>query len=388
MNMDFNLSQEQELLKKSVQEFALKEVKPKASKLDEEGEFPRDIVKRMAEFGLLGTVFPEEYGGSPIGHLARVITIEEISKVCASLGLFLQATPLGLWVILKFGNEEQKKQYIPPVLRGEKIMCMAVTEPTGGSDPAAIFTRAKLDGNEYIINGSKCWITNGGIADLCVFIARTGTCAEGLSAFIIEKNTKGFKVGTREKHAGLRAMDISELVFENCRLSKENLIGKEGDGLKAGLTAISEIGRPGNAAVALGIAEASFEAALEFAKSRILYGKPLINLQAVQFMLSEIYANIEAARWLSYHAAWLLDQGKRGKEITKEIAVAKMYSSEVAVETATKAIKLHGAYGTSAEFNVIRYLRDALETMAAAGTNEVMKVIIGKEMASGNSRYF
>jgi alkylation response protein AidB-like acyl-CoA dehydrogenase len=378
--MDFSLTPEQELLKNAMREFAEKELMPKALELDEKGEFPRDIAKRICDLGLLGIVIPAEYGGSPMGHVARMISVEEISRACASFGLFLQASPLGLWAILHFGTEEQKREYIPPVVQGEKIMCMAVTEATGGSDPLSIMTKAKAKDNEYIVNGSKCFITNGGVADICVFVARTGEGPNGLSTFIVEKGTEGFKAGMREKHAGLRAMEVSELIFNNCRIPKTNLVGKEGDGLKASLATISEIGRTGCTGVALGVAEAAYETALKFAKERTLYGKPIAQLQAVQFMLADMAMEIESAKLLAYNAAWLLDNGKSGREIQKEIAMAKAYSSEVAREVALKAIQIHGACGTLPEFHIIRYLNDALETVAAGGTNEIMRVIIGREI--------
>lgn len=378
--MDFSFSPEQEMLLRAMQEFAEKELAPRVLQLDEERKFPYDIIKKVAELGLIGIVIPEEYGGSPMGHLARMTSIEELSRVCASIGLFLQATPLGLWTILHFGTEEQRKEYIPPVVKGEKIMCMAVTEPSGGSDPRSIMTRAKLHGDFYVVNGSKCFITNGSIADLCVFTARTGKGSRAISTFIVERDTEGFEPGMRENHAGMRAMVVSELVFRNCRIPKENLIGAEGEGLKATLKTVSEIGRTGNTGVALGIAKSSYETALKYAKQKELYGKPIAKLQTIQFMLADMSMETEAARWLAYHAAWRLDQGRSGKEIQKEIAAAKAYSSEVARRNAVKAIQIHGAYGTLPEFHVMRYLRDALEAISAGGTNEIMRTVIGNEI--------
>jgi len=378
--MDFNFTPEQEMLRKAMREFAEKELLPKAPQLDELGEFPRDIIKKIADLGLIGIVIPTQYGGSPMGHLARMISIEELSRAYASIGLFLQATPLGLWTILHFGTEEQKKTYIPPVVRGEKIMCMAVTEPTGGSDPQSIHTRAKLEGNMYVVNGSKCFITNGSIADTCVFLARTGEDTKGMSAFVVEKGTKGFEPGMREQHAGMRSMIVSEIIFKNCKIPRENLIGKEGDGLRASLKTVSEIGRTGNTGVALGIATAAYETAVKYAKEKQLYGKPIAQLQAIQFMLADMSIETEASKWLAYYAAWLLDQGKTGREIAKEIATAKAYSSEVARRNAVKAIQIHGAYGTLPEFHVMRYLRDALEAISAGGTNEIMRTVIGREI--------
>jgi len=378
--MNFSFTPEQEMLRQAMQEFAQKELLPRSLQLDELGEFPRDIIKKIADLGLIGTVIPAEYGGSPMGHLARMISIEELSRAYASIGLFLQATPLGLWTILHFGTEEQKKAYIPPVVRGEKIMCMAVTEPTGGSDPQSITTKAKLEGNFYVVNGSKCFITNGAIADTCVLVARTGDGTKGLSAFIVEKGTAGFEPGMREQHAGMRSMIVSEVVFKNCKIPRENLIGNEGDGLRATLKTVSEIGRTGNTGVALGIAEAAYETALKYAKEKHLYGKPIAELQAIQFMLADMCIETEAAKWLAYHAAWLLDQGKISREISKEIATAKAFSSEVARRNAIQAIQIHGAYGTLPEFHVMRYLRDALEAISAGGTNEIMRTVVGREI--------
>ena len=378
--MDFSFTQEQEMLRKVVHEFAQKELVPKAVELDASGEFPRDIIQKIADLGVIGIVIPTEYGGSPMGHLARMISIEELSRAYASIGLFLQSTPLGLWAILHFGNEEQKKKYIPPVVKGEKIMCMAITEPSGGSDPQSATTKAKLEGNDYVVNGNKCFISNGGIADICVFLARTGEGPKGLSCFVVEKGTKGFDPGMRESHAGMRSVNVSELFFKNCCIPKENLIGNEGDGLRASLKTVSEIGRTGNTGVALGIAGAANETALTYVKDKKLYGKPIAELQAIQFMLADMNVELEAARWLAYHAAWLLDQGKTSREIAKEIASAKVYSSEVARRTAIKAIQIHGAYGTLPEFHVMRYLRDALEAISAGGTNEIMRTVIAREI--------
>jgi len=378
--MDFGFTPEQEILRKAMREFAEKELVPKAQQLDESGEFPRETIKRIADLGLIGIVIPTEYGGSPMGHLARMISIEELSRAYASFGLFLQATPLGLWAILHFGSEEQKKRYIPPVVRGEKIMCMAATEPTGGSDPQSIKTKATLEGNSYVVNGSKCFITNGAIADICVFTAKTGEGSKGLSVFVVEKGTAGFEPGMREQHAGMRSVVVSEVIFKNCQIPGENLVGAEGDGLRATLKTISEIGRMGNTGVALGIARASYETALKYAKDRHLYGKPIAELQAIQFMLADMCIETEAAKWLAYYAAWLLDQGKTGREISREIASAKAYSSEVARRNAIKAIQIHGAYGTLPEFHAMRYLRDALEAVSSGGTNEIMRTVIGREI--------
>jgi alkylation response protein AidB-like acyl-CoA dehydrogenase len=381
--LDFNLSSEQEMLRAAIREFAQKELAPKVLEIDNQGGFPHDVARKIADLGLLGMVVPEKYGGSNMGHIARLIVIEEVSRAYPSMGLFLQATPLGLWTILLFGNEAQKLKYIPPVVSGQKNMCMAVTEPTGGCDLAAIRTSAKRDGKEYVINGSKCFITNGSIADTCVLLAKTGNEKKSLSTFAVEKGTPGFTVGAREEHMGFRSIEINELYFEDCRIPEENLVGKEGEGLKAALTAISEIGRIGNAGVALGIAEAAHQHSLKFARERKLYGNPIFQLGGIQTMLADMDVEIEAARWLAYYAAWLLDCGKRGKAIAKEVARAKLLTAEVARRTALKAVQIHGAYGTVKEANVVNLLLDSLETIAAAGTSEIMRVIIGHNLQFG-----
>lgn len=378
--MDFSLSQEQEILKKTVHDFAQKELLPKASELEEKGEFPRSLATRSAELGLIGAIIPEKYGGSSMGHLARLIAIEEVSRVFPSIGLHLQATPLGLWAILHFGNDEQKLKYIPPVVKGDKMMCMAITEPAGGSDPQEIRTTAKRIGDEYVIRGSKCFVTNGGLADTCVFLARTGSDSRSLSLFVAERGTPGFAVGTRERHAGFRSTEITGVFFEDCRIPRENLVGREGDGMRAALASVSEVGRTGNAGVALGVSEGAYETALEYAGGRQLYGKPITQLQAIRFMFADMNVEIEAARWLAYFAAWLLDTGKSGREVSKEIARAKLLTAEVARRVALAAVQIHGAYGTQAEFRAIRYLWDALETIAAGGTSEIMRSIISQNL--------
>ena len=377
--MDFNLTSEQKLLRATVRNFAQKELEPKALEIDRKGIFPQEVAMKIADLGLLGLVIPEEYGGSNMGHIARLIAIEEVSKAYPSMGLFLQATPLGLWIILHFGNETQKLKYIPPGVSGEKIMCMALTEPTGGCDLGAIRTSARRDSKEYIITGSKCFITNGNVAETCVLLAKTGS-ENSLSTFVVEKGTPGFAVGAREEHMGFRSMEINELFFDDCRIPEGNLIGKEGDGLKAALMAISEIGRIGNAGVALGIADAALYHSLKFSRERKLYGNPIFQLGRIQTMLADMDVEIEAARWLAYYAAWLLDCGKKGREITKEIARAKLFTAEVARREAMKAVEIQGAYGTLKEAKAMNLLLDSLETIAAAGTNEIMRVIIAHNL--------
>ncbi|MHC1584679.1 MAG: acyl-CoA dehydrogenase family protein [Candidatus Syntropharchaeia archaeon] len=375
--MDFSYKKEEEMLRKTVSEFAQNEVAPRAIEMDEKGEFPRDLVKKMGEMGFIGTILPEEYGGSGMGHVARMICIEEISKVSPSLGFFFETGQIGIPLLYNFGSEEQKKKYLPEVVSGEKIFCCALTEPSGGSDPSGTMTEAKREGDEYVVNGRKVFITLGEVADVCAFLAKT---ENGFSAFIVEKGTPGFEIGRREKIAGLGAIPVNELIFSDCRIPKENMIGKEGKGLGAILTAIQIIGRTGGAGVALGIAGGAYEAALKFSKERVLYGKPISKLQSIQFKLADMYIRLQACRWLVYNVAWLLDSGKNPREIGKEIAAAKVFATETARDIALAAVHLHGGYGTIPEYNVIRYLRDSIELITATGTNDIMRVIIAGEI--------
>lgn len=372
--MDFVFTREQEMLRNMVKEFAENELAPKALILDEKGDFPFDILKKAAKLGLAGIITAREYGGANMGHLARMIMIEEISRVYASLGFYFQTAQIGMYILQNFGTEEQKKKYLPPLCNGDEAMCLALTEATGGSDPAALQTTAELSGDEYVVNGRKIFATSGGIAKFVCFVAKYGA---GTIALMVEKGTPGFDVPRREKSLGLRSLPVGELVFTNCKIPKSNLIGQEGKGLGIALTGISGIGRTGAAAVSLGIARGAYEAALKYAKERNLYGKPIAQLQAIQFSLVDMNVEIEAAKWLCYYAAWLLDQGKSSREIGSEIARAKLYTTEVANKVCPKAVQVLGGYGLSPEYHIARRLRDAQEMWPAAGTQEIMKLTIG-----------
>ena len=376
--MDFALSREHEMLRNMVREFAEAELEPNALGLDEKGEFPLDLVRRTAELGLVGMVNSKEYGGSAMGHLARMITIEETSRIYASLGFFFQTGHLGMYALESFGSEEQKAKYLPPLCRAERISCLALTEQSGGSDPSGMQTVATPEGDDYVVNGRKVFISLAGVADVICFVARSG---EGYSLFLVEKGTPGFEVTRREPRLGLLTLPVSEFALTNCRLPKANLIGAEGRGLGMAMTAIAAIGRTGAAGVGLGIAKGAYEAATKFAKERQLYGKPIAQLQAVQFILVDMDVDYEAAKWLCYNAAWLLDQGKAPREIASEIARAKLYACDVANRTALKAVQVMGAYGLAPEYHVARRLRDALELLPAAGAQEVMRVTIGGAIA-------
>ena len=375
--MDFDLTRQQEMLRDTVRQFADSELAPRALELDERGEFPFDIVKRTGEMGLIGIMTPKEYGGTEMGHLARMVAIEEISRVYPPLGFFFQTCHLGHYSIQNWGTEEQKTKYLPSLCKGEKIICDAITEASGGSDPTTTQTTAQLDGNEFVINGRKVYITLAGVADLACILAKTD---DKFNTILVEKGTPGFEIVRRENIAGFRTTPVNELAFTNCRVPKTNLIGQEGRGLGIGLTTISVIGRTGVAGIGLGIARGCYEAALKFAKERKLYGKPITELQAIQFALVDINVDIEAAKWVSYYAAWQIDQGKDLRAIGPDIARAKLVSCELANRVAPKAVQIMGAYGVSEEYHIVRRLKDALQLFPAAGTQEIMKATIGRSI--------
>lgn len=373
--MDFNLTREQEMLRKAVREFAEHKVAPKISEMEEKAAFPYDLVKAMGQMGLVGVVNSRQYGGSGMGHLARMIIIEELSRVYPGLGFFYQAGNLFMYLVENFGNEEQKKKYLPDLCKGVKLSAMGITEQTGGSDPSNMMTNAKADGNGYVVNGRKTFITMAQVADVMGFLAKSG---DGFSAFYVEKGTPGFEVTRREPRPGVRAVPVSELAFTNCHIPKENLVGQDGRGLAAAIATVGTIGRTGAAGVALGAAQGAYEGALKFCKERILYGKPIATLQAIQFMLVDMNTDIEAARWLCYRPSWLLDQGKTARELGTDISRAKLFAVDMAIRTSLKAQQAMGAYGQSPEYHVEMFLRDTLELLTAGGTQEIMRVTIGR----------
>ncbi len=377
--MDFSLTHEQEILRDMVREFAQRELAPNALALDEKGEFIRDIVKKTAELGLVGIITSREYGGSGMGHLARMIMIEELSRVYASLGFFFQTGQMGMYILENSGTEEMKKKYLPPLCRADLIIATALTESSGGSDPTSITTTAELVGDEYVINGRKVMISEAPVCNLAIIVAKAG---ERFSAFLVERGTPGFDTPRRENYPGLRSLPVGDLVFTNCRIPKSNLIGREGQGIAVAIAAIGAVGRTGVAGVGLGTAEGCYEVALKYAKERKLYGKPIAELQAIQYMLVDSNLEIEAARWLCYHAAWLLDQGKSPREAADAIARCKLYACNIASQIALRAIQIMGGYGTIPEYEIVRRLNDSIELFAAAGTQEIMKNTIGRSIIS------
>ncbi|MGB6369972.1 MAG: acyl-CoA dehydrogenase family protein [Atribacterota bacterium] len=367
--MDFELNENEKMLQNMVREFAQKEIGPLVEKLDKEPYFPIDIIKRFGELGFIGIFVPEQYGGNDMGHLARIITIEEIAKVYAPLAFFFQADQLPLYAILSKGTEEQKTKYLPKLCSGEFIGAMAVTEPSGGSDPNAAQTRAEWDGNKWIINGRKAFITLAEVADVCVFTAKTD---KGFTTFIVDRGTDGFNIGHRETHAGLKAIPVSEVTFSNCFIPKENLLGVEGKGLGATIATVGAIGRTAAAAMALGLSENVYEIAYKYAKERILYGKPIFELEPIKYELAQMRFIIESGRLLTYKMAWLQDKGKSPRELAEDIAMAKYVTSEGAIKVCSDAIHLLGAYGTTEEYHIINRLHDAYDLIPAGGTSDIM----------------
>jgi butyryl-CoA dehydrogenase len=374
-SLNFELNEEQKLLQKSVREFAEIEVRPLAKELDEAGHFPRELFKKAAELGLTGVAFPEAVGGAGFDHIAYSIVIEEISRCCASTGVILSVqNSLFCDPIHRFGTAEQKEKFLLPFTRGEKIGCYALTEPQAGSNAAALQTKAVKKGDKYVINGTKAWITNGGVADAAIAYVNTDPSKgeKGITAIVVEKGTPGFKVGKEEKKLGINATACSELIFTECEVPVTNRIGNEGEGYKVALTTLDG-GRIGIASQATGIAQGAFEAALRYAQERMAFGHPIAQFQAIQFMLADMATEIDAARLLMRKAAWKQDSGGR---FSQEAATAKLFASEMATRVAHKAIQIHGGYGYSREYPVERAYRDARITEIYEGTSEIQRLVI------------
>lgn len=373
--MNLQLTEEQQLLQRSVREFAEAEVKPLAKEIDETGRFPRDTFKKAAELGLTGIAMPEEHGGAGMDHVCYEIVVEEISRVCASTGVILSVqNSLYCDPIHRFGTEQQKKKFLAPFARGEKIGCYALTEPQAGSNAAALTTKAVRKGDRYVVNGTKAWITNGGVADAAIVYVNTEPSKgeKGITAIAVEKGTPGFKVGKEEKKLGINATACSELIFTDCVVPEGNRIGNEGEGYKVALSTLDG-GRIGIASQATGIAQGAFEAALKWAQERMAFGHPIAQFQAIQFMLADMATEIDAARLLVRKAAWKQDSGGR---FSQEAATAKLFASEMATRVTHKAIQIHGGYGYSREYPVERAYRDARITEIYEGTSEIQRLVI------------
>lgn len=373
--MDFRLTEEQLEMQQMFRDFAQKEVAPKAIEVDETHEFPLENVKKMQELGFFGIPFSEEIGGIGMDTLTYVLAVEELSKVCGTTGVIISAhTSLGADSINKFGNEEQKQKYLVPLASGEKLGAFALTEPDAGTDAAGQKTVAVLEGDHYVLNGSKIFITNAGYADTYVVFAMTDKSqgTRGISAFIVEKDYEGFTLGTKEKKMGIHGSSTYELVFNNVKVPKENLLGEEGKGFKVAMQTLDG-GRIGIAAQALGIAQGALDKTVKYVKERAQFGRPIAKFQNTQFVLADLEAKIQAARLLVYKAAWVKDQGE---QYGLAAATAKLFASETAMEVTTKCVQLHGGYGYTQEYEVERMMRDAKITEIYEGTSEVMRMVI------------
>jgi butyryl-CoA dehydrogenase len=374
--VNLELTEEQKMLQRTVREFAESEVKPLARELDETGRFPRETFHKAAELGLTAVALPESEGGAGFDHISYSVVIEEISRVCASSGVILSVqNSLYCDPIHRFGTEEQKKKFLLPFARGEKIGCYALTEPQAGSNAAALATRAVLKGaDRYIVNGTKAWITNGGVADAAIVYVSTDPAKgeKGITALVVERGTAGFRVGKEEKKLGIHATACTELSFTDCEVPAGNRIGSEGEGYKVALSTL-DAGRIGIAAQATGIAQGALDEALAYAKQRQAFGHPIADFQAIQFMLADMATEIDAARLLVRKAAWKQDMGAR---FSMEASIAKLFASELATRATHKAIQIHGGYGYSAEYPVERMYRDARITEIYEGTSEIQRLVI------------
>ncbi|MFT5726992.1 MAG: butyryl-CoA dehydrogenase [Desulforhopalus sp.] len=379
--MKFELTEEQNLIREMVRTFAETEVAPTADERDEQESFDRDLMfGRLAELGLTGIVFPEEYGGAGADYISYAIAVEELSRVCASTGVTLSAhLSLGSNPIYLFGSEEQKKQFLTPLALGDAMGAFGLTEPSAGSDAGGTKTTAVLDGDEWVVNGNKIFITNAGEADIYVVFARTDKNAEkhhGISAFIVEKGAPGFSFGKKEKKMGIRSSPTLELVFENCRIPKGNLLGEVGQGFKVAMKTLDG-GRIGIASQALGIAQGALDATIKYVTEREQFNKPISAFQGVQFQLADMATQVEAARLLIYNAAY---RASAGLSYSQESAMAKLFASETAMKVTTQAVQLHGGYGYTRDFPVERMMRDAKITEIYEGTSEIQRVVIGASL--------
>ncbi len=378
--MPLHLTEDQKLMRDMVRRLVQNEIAPRAAYYDRTHEYPWENIKKMSELGLMGVPIPEEWGGAGCDFLSYIITIEEISRACASTGVILAVhTSVGTMPILLFGTEEQKKKYIPRLASGEIIGAFALTEPGAGSDAASLTTSARLDGAHYVVNGSKIFISNGGAAGVYITFVRTEPGSkgyQGITCLIVEKDTPGFYIGKREEKMGLHADHTTELIFENARVPRENVLGMEGDGFRVAM-ALLDGGRIGIGAQGLGIAQGAFDVALEYARQRKQFGRPIIEQQAVGFMLADMATRIDAARALVYRAARLKDMGLPH---AKEASMAKMYATDTAMEVTTNAVQILGGYGYCKDYPVERMMRDAKVTQIYEGTNQIQRLVIAKNL--------
>ena len=377
--MNFSLTKEQEMVKKLFKEFSENEVKPLAAEIDASERFPRETVEKMARYDMMGIPFPKKYGGAGGDNISYAIAVEELSKVCGTTGVILSAhTSLGAHPIYQYGTEEQKLKYLVPLAKGEKVGAFGLTEPNAGTDSSAQQTVAVLDGDNYILNGSKVFITNGGEADIYIIFAMTDKSKgnKGITAFIVEKDFEGFSIGKKEEKMGIRGSSTTELIFENCVVPKENLLGEVGKGFGIAMQTLDG-GRIGIAAQALGIAEGAMDECVKYMKERKQFGKPLSDFQGLQWMVADMAVRIEAAKLLVYNAA---DKKDKKLPFSAEAAMAKLYAAETAMEVTTKAVQIFGGYGYTRDYPVERMMRDAKITEIYEGTSQVQKMVIAAKV--------
>ncbi len=380
--MEFALTEEQKMIQEMAHDFAEKEIKPKAPELDKTERHPTEIIEKMAELNLMGIAIPDTYGGGGADVVSYVLALEEISWGCASVGVIMSVNnSLVCDPLYTFGTEEQKKKFLTPLASGKKLGCFGLTEPEAGSDAAAQKTTAVLQGDFWVINGKKNFITNGNVADYCILMAMTDRSKgyKGISSFIVDCKTPGFAVGVVEKKLGIKASGTAELILEDCRVPKENLLGEVGQGFYVAMNTLDG-GRIGIAAQANGIARAAMEAAITYSKTRTQFGNPISKFQAIQWMIADMATELEAARLLTLRAAFLKDHKQRYE---KEAAMAKLFASETANRIATKALQIHGGYGYIQEYNVERHFRDARITEIYEGTSEIMRLVIANNILKG-----
>jgi len=373
--IDFTFTEEQEMFRQAAREFAETVVAPRVPEMEETAQVNQTVVQGLGEAEMMALTIPEEFGGLGLGYTTRLIALEEIGRVSLATAMMLQVFALGIEPILLFGTEEQKKKYLPGLATGERLATVAVTEPGGGSDPACSRTAYFRDGDDYVLNGRKCFITNSHIADTITVMAKDAESDDprAFSAFIVEKDMEGFRPTHEEHKVGMRGCNTGELSFEDCHIPAENLLGLEGKGMRVAMSAIGMVGRGGMVGCALGLHTACLEASLKYASERILYGKPISALQTIQNKLAEMKIDLEAGRLLGYRAAAMQDQGQ---EASNEFAVAKYFTTEAAQKAAKAAVDIHGGYGCMEEFDVSRYYRDAAVLGPSAGTSDIMKVIV------------
>lgn len=377
--MNFEYTSEQIHLRRAVREFAEAEVAPFVSEWDEGQTFPAEVIRKLGELGYMGSIFPEELGGGGLGYIDYSIIIEELSRVDGSVGIIVAAhTSLCGNHIYKMGSEEQRRRYIPKLASGEWLGCWSLTEPEAGSDAAGTRTHAELQEDMWVLNGSKTFTTNAHHADLCVAMAVTDRAAaqHGISAFAIEKGTPGFRCGKKENKLGLRASATGDVIFENCRLAPEQLVGKLNDGFVASLKVLDG-GRISIAALSIGMAQGAYDAALKYSKLRKQFGRPISEFQAIQYKLVDMAVDIDAARLLNYRAAWMLDNGRR---VTRESAMAKLFASEAAVRIAGEAVQIHGGYGFIKDYPVEKFYRDVKLCTIGEGTSEIQRLVIARQL--------